>query len=137
MKHILIYIFAFCTFGGVVSCEKQEDPDYILGPSDVPTFFFPKDTFVYDCDKHVDTISVQGKPFLVHEIYDVDHNKPKYYPYVEDSTLQFEWIKVLNTQNKLILKLDENQNENKRCMRIGLTDFFYYKNIYVIQYGIK
>lgn len=133
MKKILAIMYFFCVCSGIVSCDDRDIDDNRLIGNWEPQFFLPKDTFEYAYDGQTDTIAVQGKPFIVNSICDMDSDN--FVSFAHENDIQYKWMNVNFTNNELILSLAENSNVDKRHMWMWLSSGDYFKKIYIVQDG--
>lgn len=132
MKRILIFMYFFCTFWGIIACDDQKSNDRVVGEWE-PQFFLPKDTFEYDYNKQTDIIVIQGKPFIIDGIYDIDNGD--FVDCGHENAIQHKWIEAKFSKNELSLSLLENSDIHKRHMWMWLSCGDYFKKIYIIQNG--
>ena len=132
MRRILIFMYSFCTLWGIASCDDQNSNDRVVGKWE-PQFFLPKDTFEYDYSEQTDIIVVQGKPFIINSIHDMDDGDSV--NSVHENDIQYKWIEAKFTKNELSLSLLENPEMHKRRMWLWLSCGDYFKKIYIIQNG--
>ncbi|MFV0588178.1 hypothetical protein [Bacteroides reticulotermitis] len=135
MKKILVIMSFFCVCSGIVSCDDRDINDNPLVGNWESQFSLPKDTFEYAYDEQTDTIAVQGKPFIVNSICDMDSGS--FVSFAHENDIQYKWMNVNFTNSELVLSLAENSKVDKRRMWMWLSSGDYFKNIYIVQDGKK